>query len=131
MILDTNYLIRLFEGDRDAHEKSRELHSAREIQRIPAPVLSELEYGAELHLDDEERRRIRNLSRMYSITRLDEFMARRAGQLYAQADRNEGGNSGADMVDAMVASVADTTDEAVLTDNVTDFKQLGVRVETY
>jgi predicted nucleic acid-binding protein len=131
MILDTNYLIDLFSGDRDAHEKARELQQQRDIQRIPAAVLSELEYGAEWELDEQERRRIRNLSRMYSITRLDEELAMQAGRLLAQADRAEGGNSGADLVDAMVAAVAETTGEPVVTDNVQDFTQLGVRVEEY
>lgn len=131
MILDTNYLIRLFSGKQDAHEKARELQANNEIQRIPTPVLSELEYGAAFELDDEERRRIRNLSRMYSITQLNEEMARRAGHLFAQADKAQGGNSGADLVDAMVATVADITGEPVVTENVTDFKQLGVSVESF
>jgi predicted nucleic acid-binding protein len=131
MILDTNYLIDLFSGDRDAHEKARELHRHRDIQRVPAAVLSELEYGAEWELDEQERRRIRNLSRMYSITHLDEESAIRAGSLLAQADKAEGGDSGADLVDAMVATVAEITAEPVVTDNANDFRQLGVAVETY
>jgi len=47
MILDTDYLIRLFGGGEAAREKSRELYDHHEIQRVPAPVLSDLEYGAE------------------------------------------------------------------------------------
>ncbi len=131
MILDTNYLIKLFKGQSSAHEKARELHSNNEIQRVPAPVFTEIEYGAEFVLDEDERRRIRNVSRMYSVTRLNEEMARRAGQLHAQADKREGGESGADAVDAMVAAVADSTGENVVTDNVTDFQQLGVDVESF
>ena len=34
-------------------------------------------------------------------------------------------------VDAMVAAVADTADEPVVTDNVSDFRQLGVEVEPF
>ena len=131
MILDTNYLIQLFKGQRGAHEKARELHAQNEIQRVPAPVFTEIEYGAEYELDEAERRRIRNVSRMYSVTRLNEEMARRAGQLHAQADKPEGGNSGADAVDAMVAAVADIAGEKVVTDNITDFQQLGVGVESF
>ena len=62
MILDTSYLIRLFDGHPGAHEKARELHEEREIQRIPTPVFSEIEYGAEYELKEDERRRIRNVS---------------------------------------------------------------------
>jgi predicted nucleic acid-binding protein len=131
MILDTNYLIQLFAGYRGAHEKARELHAQNEIQRVPAPVFTEIEYGAEYELDEDERRRIQNVSRMYSVTRLDEEMARRAGQLHAQADKTEGGSSGADAVDAMVAAVADIAGEKVVTDNITDFQQLGVGVESF
>jgi predicted nucleic acid-binding protein len=131
MILDTNYLIDLFSGNQDAHGKAWELQRNHEIQRIPTPVLSELAYGAEWELDTEEQRRIRNLSRMYSVTRLDEEMAILAGQLSARADKREGGDSGADMIGAMVASVAETVGEPVVTDNVTDFEQLGVAVERF
>jgi len=131
MILDTSYLINLFCGHRGAHDKARELHDRREIQRVPAPVFTELEYGAEYELDEEERRRIRNVSRMYSVTRLNEEMARRAGQLHARADKEQGGNSGADAIDAMVAAVAETAGEKVITENVTDFQQLGVGVESF
>lgn len=131
MILDTNYLIDLFSGDENAHRRARELKAEHEIQRIPTPVLAELEYGAEFALDDEEQRRIENLSRMYSVTELNAEMAKRAGRLFAQADRAAGGDSGADMVDAMVAALADITGEAVVTDNATDFEQLDVPVETF
>ena len=52
-------------------------------------------------------------------------MARRAGQLHAQADKEQGGYSSADAIDAMVAAVEDTAGEKVITENVTDFQQLG------
>jgi len=68
---------------------------------------------------------------MYSVTRLNEEMARRAGQLHARADKAEDGTSGADAVDAMVAAVADIAGEHVVTDNITDFQQLGVGVESF
>ena len=131
MILDTSYLVKLFGGHPGAHQKARELHDKREIQRVPAPVFAKVEYGAEYELEEDERRRIRNVSRMYSVTRLDEEMARRAGQLHAQADEEQGGNSGADAIDAMVAAVAETAGEKVITKNVTDFQQLGVGVESF
>jgi predicted nucleic acid-binding protein len=57
-------------------------------------------------------------------------MARRAGQLHPQANKEQDGNSGADAIDAMVAAVAETTGEKVITENVTDF-QLGVGVKSF
>ena len=131
MILDMSYLGKLFGGHAAAHEKARELHNRREIQRVLALVFTELEYGAEYELEEDERRRIRNVSRMYSVARLDEEMARRAGQLHAQADDEQGGSSGADAIDAMVAAIAETAGETVITENVTDFRQLGVGVESF
>jgi predicted nucleic acid-binding protein len=68
---------------------------------------------------------------MYSVTRLNEEMARRAGQLHARADKEQGGTSGADAIDAMVAAVAETAGEKVITENVTGFQQLGVGVESF
>jgi len=73
---------------------------------------------------------IKLVSRMYSVTRLNEEMARRAGQLHPQANKEQDGNSGADAIDAMVAAVAETTGEKVITENVTDF-QLGVGVKSF
>jgi len=131
VILDTNFLIDLFDGDEAAHAKARDLHERQTIQRIPAPVLAELEYGAEYELDDDERRRVRNVSRMYSVTRLDENLALRAGQLMATADRETGGATGADLVDAMVAAVGEVSDEAVLTDDEADFEDLGASTESF
>lgn len=133
MILDTVYLVKLFGGKQNAHEKATELESRNVVQRVPSPVFTEIEYGATFQADRDERRRIRNVSRMYSVTRLTEEIATRAGQLHAQADKAAGGvdKSGADAVDAMVAAVADIADEKVVTENVDDFRRLGVEVEPF
>ena len=131
MILDTDFLVQLLGGKENAHAKARELHENHEIQRVPVAVLSELEYGAEYALNEDERRRVRNLSRMYSVTRLDEGTARTAGRLFARADKAAGGESGADMVDAMVAALAEVTGEKVVTNDVSDFEALGVQVESF
>jgi len=108
MILDTDFLVQLLGGKENAHAKARELHENHEIQRVPVAVLSELEYGAEYALD--------------------EGTARTAGRLFARADKAAGGESGADMVDAMVAALAEVTGETVVTNNVSDFEALGVEV---
>lgn len=131
MILDTNYLIDLFSGVPEAHGKAEELQERQVVQRIPATVLAELEYGAEWQLDEGEQRKIRNLSRMYSITELDESLARRAGRLFAQAEKETNGTTGADMIDATVAAVGQIVDEPVLTADADDFEDLGVSVESF
>lgn len=130
MILDTSFLIDLFDGRTSAFEKGHALRASETVQRVPSPVVTELAYGAEFG-DEAERRNVRNALRMYPIVDQTEQLAYRAGQLLATADREAGGDSGIDKVDPMVAAVADKYDEPVLTANVRDFEVLGVAVEQY
>lgn len=130
MILDTPFLIDLFDGQPGAFEKGVELSEGRTAQRVPSPVVAELSYGATFGGEDE-RRKVQNALRMYPVVHQDETIANRAGRLLARADANAGGESGIDKVDPMVAAVADVYDEPVLTANVEDFDALGVDVETY
>lgn len=130
MILDTSFLIDLFGGREGAFEKGVDLADDQTVQRIPAPVVSELAYGV-VFGDEAERRRLQNALRMYPVVEQDEAIARRAGQLLARADQRAGGESGIDKVDPMVAAVAELFDEPVLTANVDDFEALGVAVESY
>ncbi|GAA0464200.1 PIN domain-containing protein [Halococcus dombrowskii] len=128
MILDTSYLIDLFDGVEAAFEKGVELTERRAIQRVPSPVVMELSYGAAFG-DEDERRNVRNALRMYPIAEQTAPIARRAGELLARADAD--GDSGIDNVDPMIAAVADRHDEPVVTDNSYDFRALGVDIETY
>jgi hypothetical protein len=130
VILDTSFLIDLFDGQQDAFEKGLELSEARIVQRVPSPVVMELTDGAEFGGDDE-RRNVRNALRMYPVVEQDETLAHRAGQLLARADQQAGGESGIDKVDPMVAAVSDIYDEPVLTANIQNFGRLGVDVEAY
>lgn len=130
MILDTSFLIDLFDGDRPAFEKGTKLAEEQIVQRVPSPVVTELAYGMSFGGEDE-RRKVQNALRMYPVVEQDERIARRAGQLLARADRESDGDSGIDKVDPMVAAVADLYDEPVVTANVADFEALGVEVEPY
>jgi predicted nucleic acid-binding protein len=130
VILDTSFLIDLFDGQQDAFEKGLELSEARTVQRVPSPVVMELSYGAEFG-GEEERRNVQNALRMYPVVEQDEAIAHRAGQLLARADQRADGESGVDKVDPMVAAVSDIYDEPVLTANIEHFGALGVAVEAY
>jgi predicted nucleic acid-binding protein len=130
VILDTSFLIDLFDGRRGAFEKGIELAETKTLQRVPSPVITELSYGAQFG-DEDERRNVRNALRMYPVVKQNEMIAHRAGQLLARADQKADGQSGIDKVDPMVAAVSDAYDEPVLTDNAEDFAALGVDVETY
>ena len=131
MILDTSFLVHLLRGRDDAHRKGAELSSRKVVQRVPAPVVTELSYGVRMYGSGDERRQFENAMRMYPVVDLDRELARRAGGLLAEADRRAGGESGIDTVDPVIAAVADVLDEPVLTSNVGDFESLGVDVETY
>ncbi|MDR5672625.1 PIN domain containing protein [Halalkaliarchaeum sp. AArc-CO] len=130
MILDTSFLIDLFDGREEAFEKGVELSETKTVQRVPSPVVMELSYGAEFG-DENERRNVRNALRMYPVVEQTETIAHRAGQLLAQADQQAEGESGIDKVDPMVAAVSDIYDEPVLTANIEHFGRLGVQVESY
>ena len=130
MILDTSFLIDLFDGREDAFQKGLELSDAGMVQRIPSPVVTELSYGSSFD-DQEERRKVRNALRMYPVVEQDETTAQHAGELLACADKDGGGESGVGKVDAMIGAVGDIYDEPVLTNNTDDFEALGVEVESY
>ena len=130
MILDTSFLIDLFDGQEAAFEAGRELVADHVVQRVPSPVVMELSYGASFG-DEDERRTVRNALRMYPIVEQNATLATRAGRLLASADRDAGGESGIDRIDPMIAAVADVYDEPVLTADVGHFEALGVAVETY
>ena len=130
MILDTSFLIDLFDGQRDAFEKGLALSESRTVQRVPSPVVMELSYGAAFG-DEEELRNVQNALRMYPVVEQDETIAHRAGQLLAGADQQADDESGIDKVDPMIAAVADIYDEPVLTVNLEHFDALEVDVEAY
>lgn len=133
MILDTAFLIELLRGDAAAFEKGEELAREGTPQRIPSPVLYELQYGVEMEGDADERRAVGNLPRLYPVVRMNEELAREAAKLVATADKAAGGVDGAgiDDIDPMVAAIADAIDEPVLTRNRDDFEALGVDVEPF
>jgi hypothetical protein len=133
MILDSAFLIDLLRESPDAFQKGVELAEQGIPQRVPTPVLYELQYGAEMAGDPDEQRAVRNLHRLYPTVRLTNELATEAAKLIADADKDAGGAglSGIDDIDPLVAAVADSVDEPVLTDNPDHFGRLGVEVETW
>lgn len=133
MILDTAFVISLFKRKQAAFSKGTELVDDGIVQRLPSPVLYELQYGVEIGGNEDERHVMDNLSKLYPVVKVDERLARQAGRLSAAADEAAGGvdQAGIDDIDPLVAAVADEYNEPVLTRNVEDFEKLGVDVETY
>lgn len=131
MILDTSFLLDLKDGDQGAFDRAIELYDGGVVQRVTMPSVWELHYGVAYSQSEEERRRIQNLLLMYPLVGIDERTAKTAAELLAAADRHAGGNSGVDNEDGLIGAVAERFGEPVLTDNVKDFKRLGVDFETY
>lgn len=132
MILDTNFLIRLYQEQQAAFEKAIEMQEEGVIPRVPAPVLQELEYGASFLDDEETIRKVRNIALMYPNVELTTNDHTRAGQLHAQADKaTSGDDAGVDDIDAMLGAVSQRFSEPVLTENTDDFDALGVSTATW
>jgi len=133
MILDTAFVIELLRENQRAFEKGAALADNGIPQRIPVPVLYELQYGVEMAGMSDERRAVENLSELYPVVGITEELCREAARRAAAADRAAGGvdQSGLDDIDPMVAAVADAVDEPVLTRDTDDFERLGVAVESF
>lgn len=131
MILDTSFLLDLKDGETDAWDKAIEMGESDEQQRIALPSVFELYYGVAFTDSEEERRKTQNLIHMYYLASVDESTSKLGAELLAQADVNNGGNSGVDNEDAIIGAVAEKLDEPVVTDNIDDFKRLGVNHEEY
>lgn len=131
MILDSSFLFDLMAEDSDAFDKGVELVERGEVQWLPTPVLAEVSYGASRTRSQTSIAEVRNWLLAYPRVSLCETIARRSGELLAEADDHGGGDSGIGWNDAHIAATADRLDDAVLTQNVADFEALRVPVETY
>ncbi|WP_233274754.1 type II toxin-antitoxin system VapC family toxin [Haladaptatus cibarius] len=98
---------------------------------MPTPVVAETYYGVATVRSDMMESEVRNRLLGYPRIKIDEEIARTAGQLLAQADDASGGDGGIGPNDAYIAATAEVLDDSVLTDNVRDFEELRVSVETY
>jgi predicted nucleic acid-binding protein len=129
VILDSSYIFEL--DSEDAFQRGVELAESGVKRRIPTPVVAEVRYGVESERGSATARAVENRLMGQTVEPVDEAVARKAAELLASADGEWDGDSGADLVDAMIAGVADTYGEPVLTENVRDFGRLGVAVETW
>lgn len=132
MILDSSYLFDLMRNDPDAFEKGVELVERGEVQWLPTPVVAEAYCGVFTSGSDRTEAELRNRLLGYPRVDVTEEIARTAGKLLVRAaeeNTDTDGNPGAN--DAYIAAMAESIDDAVLTENVAGFRRLGVAVETY
>jgi len=131
MIVDSSYLFDLMASDPDAFAKGTELVERGEMQWLPTPVVAEVYYGVATARSDTTERDVRNHLLGYPRIDVDEEVARTAGELLAAADDSRDGDAGVGANDASIAAMAEVLDDAVLTDDTTDFEALDVPVESY
>lgn len=131
MIIDSSYLFDLMGEDQGAFEKGAELVERGEMQWLPTPVVAEAYYGVFTVRSETTKQEVRNRLLGYPRIEVDEEVARKAGKLLAEADDRAGGDANVGPNDAYIAAMAEMCEEPVLTDNVADFKALGVPVEPY
>ena len=90
MILDTSFLIDLFDGREGAFEKGVELSESKTAQRVPAQVVMELSYGVEFG-DEISTKPIRWLqqSQIFTTNRSSPTMSETSGCLTSTSRRTE------------------------------------------
>jgi len=125
MIIDAPYLFDLMAERPAAFEKGTELVDRGEMQWLPTPVVAEVYYGVATARSDTTEDELRNRLLAYPRVEVDEEIARTAGDQLAATDDAVGAN------DAYIAAMAELLDDTVPTDNVDDFRSLGVPVESY
>jgi len=130
MILDTTFAIDLPRGEKRAERKARQLEGRDEAIIIPTPVVLELFVGVvQSDAPMSERRRVEEFASSYGHAALGYNEARMAGEILGNL-LTRGERIG--LIDAMIASIALTHGETILTRNPEQFKRIeGVTVEGY
>ncbi len=130
MILDTTFAIDLLRGEKRAERKARELEDRDEAVIIPTPVVLELLVGVvRSDAPVSERRRVEEFTTSYGRADLGYNEARIAGEILGNL-LTRGERIG--LIDAMIASIAVTHGETVLTRDPDHFNRIeGITVEGY
>ncbi|QKY20324.1 PIN domain-containing protein [Halolamina sp. CBA1230] len=133
MILDTQYLGALVDGDAGAREKATELDAKPVPTRVPTAVVWEAYTGignADIDAADELRALYERLLASRSTLDLAPEVARRAGELNGEHLRSDE-LAELDGADSVVAAHGLLLDEAVVS-NDADFRDVdGLDVVTY
>ncbi len=130
MILDTTFAIDLLRGEKKAERKARQLEDRDEAVIIPTPVVLELFVGVvRSDAPMSERRRVEEFTSSYGHAALGYNEARMAGEILGNF-LTKGERIG--LIDTMIASIAITHGETILTRNPDHFRRIeGITVEGY
>ncbi len=129
MILDSPYLIDLFQDHDGARWKARQMHNDGIVQRVPETVMGEL-HLARIYATDEEERRVRYALGKYPVVKNEE-VEHLYGKLLGYADRETKADFRMDASDGVVAAASKKYDEPVVTSHHDKFTEIGIQVEPY
>ncbi len=128
MILDTTFIINVMRKDLKAIEKLGQLIQQRTPLIITTPSLFEVWSGVMLcNKPEEEKRKIAEVLLGQTILEFDKESSEEGGRIFGKITKN----NSIEPIDAMIAGIAKTKHEKVLTRNKKDFDKTGVPVETY
>ena len=130
MILDSSFLIDLLRGrNEEAKKKAEELDRIFVTKSISSISIMELWRGACLIQSEKEKKKILSLLNSVIIYDFDAYAAKVAAEI--EADLKIKGKN-IDREDIMIAAIAKTKNEPVLTRNVKHFSKIeGLTVESY
>lgn len=130
MIVDTNVLIDIMQGDQQATQKVGDLESEHAHLRISSLSLFELHHSLErVSNPGERRRRIDEVLESKPVYAADDAVMKKAGRLDGQL-ASEGREIG--MADTVIGATALVHEEPVLTRNVEDFERIDdLEMEPY
>ena len=130
MIADTSFLIDIMENDPSAVKKAGEIEGSGQTLSVGAPTIFELYVGLSLSKKpEEETRKIVDVLSALPQYPLDFASASSGGVIYGMKMRT---GFKMDPEDAMIAGIARTYKEKIVTRNVKHFRGIdGVSVETY
>lgn len=130
MILDTTFIIDLMNAEKEAVNKLNELVKKKEAQIITSPSIFELFSGlSRSKKPEQEKEKIVTTIKNQIILDLDNISAEKGGEVDGMLIKK---GKTIQPIDSMIAGIALTKKEKILTRNVKDFSKIkGLEVETY
>jgi len=130
MILDTDFIIDVMENEAESLKKLHAMILSGKPQAIAAPTLFELYSGAvRSSKTDNEKEKILSTLKNMPVYHLDPSSAQKAGEIDG---RLWSAGCPIQPIDSMIAGIALSVGETVLTRNTKHFSRVpGLKVETY
>lgn len=129
MILDTSFLIDVLRGDESVDEWEREIDERRAGVVTSITVMELWEGIHRTDATDKERERVLELLEGLTHVDFDRESAMQAGEISATLAQN---GERIEAEDVMIAAIALSRDDAVLTGNPTHFERIdGLEVQSY